>query len=1130
MGRLASMVMIMLLGLSHLWAKEALKVGYFDKKPVTFQQENGLAAGIFIDIINEIAEKKGYEIEYHFGEFSEIFNRLQSDKIDLMVPLGYTEEREKQVVFSKEPVITSWGTVFTTHDSPIDAVPDVAFKTIAFVKNSLFYKEFYAITQKFEITCNWQEVDGYTEMFQGILAGLYDGGIGDRLNLVGQGFDIREKIDSRIIFYPFDLYAAASTVKGEKILEDLNEYLKMGKSTKASGYAKILNKWISGNVGTDEKIIKSYIIILLVLTLYILLLVLIRIPRARRQMGLHKFISSRQSINILTYSFMIAVTVWVTDALLEYFWFDNRYCTFLEILIAKNNQHVLFIRLMYFSVIFFGSIFISRLLENNIKEQKKYEDSAENLRTTLNSIGDAVITTDIAGRVVQMNPVAEKLTGWEFLDAHGKYLDEIFFILNAITMQKVESPVKRVLETGKIIGLANHTLLVSRDGQKYQIADSAAPIIDKYKATIGVVLVFRDVTDEYALQEKLRINEDRLNKTFIAANDGMWDWDLVTDEVYFDPRYYTMAGYDVDEFPHNFEEFQKRVHPNDINRVMANAQGHLQGKLERFHVEFRFLKKDGSWLWILGRGVIVERDEHGRPLRFIGTHSDVSVRKRIEEKLLQNASFNEALLNAIPTPVFFKDREGRYQGCNPAFTEIMGVKNDDLCGKTVFDLWPSEHADEYHRKDLELMENPKHQVYEYKIKDKEGNIRPVIYAKNVFRDHQGNVAGIVGAFLDISEQEKIREELRRKKEELEKFFTTSLDLLCIADLNGYFIQVNKEWEKILGYGVEELQERKFLDFVHPDDVEATLGAMKDLGQNKEVLSLTNRYRTKSGGYRYIEWRSTPQDNLIYAAARDVTERIQAEKLIREKNKELENYLYVASHDLRSPLVNIQGFTSRLNKHLLELEKNLFEKGDEDKIYQHLESLIKEQMPKSMDFIFTNVKKMDVLINGLLQISRTGRSVLSISRIDMNELMKSIIDAVSYQIEEYKIDLKVEDLPECYGDRNLLNQLFTNLITNSIKYRSRERKALIEIKGMAYTHVVKYYICDNGIGIEEKNLEKIWDVFFRVGELSEESGEGIGLSIVKRIIDKHNGNIEVKSEPGKGTKMIVTLPKENFIKE
>jgi len=140
-----------------------------------------------------------------------------------------------------------------------------------------------------------------------------------------------------------------------------------------------------------------------------------------------------------------------------------------------------------------------------------------------------------------------------------------------------------------------------------------------FKVGEGFGIITENITERKKTEEALKVSEDRLSKTLIAANDGMWDWDLITNKVYFNPRYYEMAGYAINEFPYEFDEFQKRIHPDDVENVMTQVQLHIEGKTARFKVEFRFKKKSGAWLWMLGRGQIVERDKNNKPARFIGT-------------------------------------------------------------------------------------------------------------------------------------------------------------------------------------------------------------------------------------------------------------------------------------------------------------------------------------------------------------------------------------------------------------------------------------------------------------------------------------------------------------------------------
>jgi two-component system, cell cycle sensor histidine kinase and response regulator CckA len=193
----------------------------------------------------------------------------------------------------------------------------------------------------------------------------------------------------------------------------------------------------------------------------------------------------------------------------------------------------------------------------------------------------------------------------------------------------------------------------------------------------------------------------------------------------------------------------------------------------------------------------------GQPVGRVWSFRDISERKQAEEALLVNHRFTQTLLRAIPVAVFFKDRDGKYTGCNDAFTEIMGVTSDEIMGKTVQELWPGELAETYHQKDLELMRDRKHQVYEYQVKDKNGQMRPVIYAKDIFLDANGEVGGMVGAFLDITVRKKAEEALRESEEKYRQTMNVApIGIYVIQDLKFKF--VNPEMARLHGYEPEEM--------------------------------------------------------------------------------------------------------------------------------------------------------------------------------------------------------------------------------------------------------------------------------------------------------------------------------------
>ncbi len=251
---------------------------------------------------------------------------------------------------------------------------------------------------------------------------------------------------------------------------------------------------------------------------------------------------------------------------------------------------------------------------------------------------------------------------------------------------------------------------------------------------------------------------------------------------------------------------------------------------------------------------------------------------------------------------------------------------------------------------------------------------------------------------------------------------------------------------------------------------------------------------------------------------------QKNTALQKKNEELEQILYTASHDLRTPLIGIQGFSEELKfscDELLDLIQN--PKNPEVDISQ-IKELIDDEIISSLNFILNGSKRMGVLLEGLLRLSRLGKQSLQINKLDMNGLMKSIIDSLTYQMNENDIDVTVENLEPCDADRSQMEQIFINLISNAIKYRSEQRKCKIEIYSKSTTATVSYFVKDNGIGIPKRNLKDVFHAFFRINEDTTVQGDGIGLAVVNRAMSLHSGHVYVESKEGKGSSFIIELPK------
>jgi PAS domain S-box-containing protein len=257
----------------------------------------------------------------------------------------------------------------------------------------------------------------------------------------------------------------------------------------------------------------------------------------------------------------------------------------------------------------------------------------EQLRVTLHSIGDAVITTDSEGRVTLLNPVAEKLTGWAGAEAAGQPLESVFPILNEITRQKVENPAARALREGRVVGLANHTVLVPRDGTERPIDDGAAPIRHPDGTVAGVVLVFRDATERRQAEQADRKYREILQLVHKIGKIGHWEWNSVTDENKWSPEIEALYGLPPGGFEGGYAGWARLLHPDDLARAEADVRRAME--TGGYYTEFRVIWPDGSVHWLETRASVF-KDEHGKPVRIVGVYMDVTERKRVEEELRQS--------------------------------------------------------------------------------------------------------------------------------------------------------------------------------------------------------------------------------------------------------------------------------------------------------------------------------------------------------------------------------------------------------------------------------------------------------------------------------------------------------------
>jgi PAS domain S-box-containing protein len=511
---------------------------------------------------------------------------------------------------------------------------------------------------------------------------------------------------------------------------------------------------------------------------------------------------------------------------------------------------------------------------------------------------------------------------------------------------------------------------------------------------------------------------------------------------------------------------------------------------------------------------------------------EVAERKRTEQSLRESEEKYRLVVNNVSEAIIVA-QDWKIVFANPSASKIFGYSQ--LLG-TDFNQFvhPADRwfvADGYRRR---LASEDIRDRFRFRIVRQLGETRH-LEASAAHFEWMGRPATL-SLLADITERLAAESALRESEERFRATFEQAAVGVAHVSLEGRFVRVNQRLCNIVGRTRDEMLASTIKEITHPEDIDLDLANIREvLAGTITTYSKEQRYIHKAGSFVWVNLtvslmrEPNGQPRHFISVVEDISARKRAEekeqRLAREVERrkvELEQLIYAASHDLRTPLISVQGFVGELKLSLKDLLAELDRSDVPPEFRSRIAALARSDIPESLRFIDAGTTRMSELLSGLLRLSRLGRTEFRAEPLDMNRVAGEVVRSVEFTARAAGAEIAVADLPACVGDTMQVGQVFANLVENALKYRSPERAPVIRITGRCEGHTVVYCVEDNGRGIASDMQQRVFTPFFRVDPKAG-SGEGLGLAIVSRIVDRLGGRVWVESNPGEGSRFFVALP-------
>jgi len=725
------------------------------------------------------------------------------------------------------------------------------------------------------------------------------------------------------------------------------------------------------------------------------------------------------------------------------------------------------------------------------------------------------------GRYLGVNRAWEEFFGVSRASFLGKQVQDLYPQNPAIAEKHLEMDGQLWRNPG---GQSYEATVTARDGRLRDTIYYKATFANGSGEVAGLLGAIVDITARKQAEASLLESERRFRRTFELAGSGVAHIGMDRRFLRVNRRLCEILGYPQDEL---LRLTGRQIsHPDDLDVINAQRPRLYAGEIDSVRVEKRYLRKDGSIVWV-SFTMVVERDAAGKPQYEIAFFDDITARKQAEAALRESEERFRSVVDSANDGILVYDKQLNVVAGNLAAERILGLPLANIIGAAGFtSLLPCVHAD---GSPILPDERPTRLTVK-SGKPLTGQIVGIYRADGSMNWVSVNTGflrrpgdtdwyGVVSTIGDITKQRHAEIALSASEALYRQTFELATAGIAHVDLSGRFMKVNRRLCEILGYGEQELIGRPVKEISHPEDRNLTDSQrMRVRSGEKPSVRFEKRYIRKSGAIVWVDLSvalacdasGAPQYEI--ALFDDITERKKAEAALREaheelkrSNAELEQFAYVASHDLQEPLRMVSSYTQLLMRRY----------GDK------LDGDAKDFTA----FIVDGATRMKQLIEDLLAYSRVGTRDKNFKPVDAESSLKRALTNLRAAIQDSGATVTQDKLPTIPCDEVQLAQLFQNLIGNALKFRKPDVAPAVHVGAADQGAEWEFMVRDNGIGIEPQYFERIFMVFQRLHDKGEYPGTGIGLAIVKKVVERHGGRIWVQSQPGAGTTFHFTMPKE-----